>query len=384
MRHRAESDSKGLIVRPVEGRKDLDLFISLPWKLYRDDPNWVPPLKLERRLFLSRSSPYFKHAEAMFWLAFRGRRVVGRISAQVDRLFLDRYGEETGFWGMLEAEDDEELFASLLDTAAGWLKGRGMKKMRGPFNLSINQECGLLIKGFHHPPAMMMGHARPYYQHRVEALGHEKARDLLAYQILKSEDAVERIQAILGTGRGNFSSRALDRSRLEEELHTIFAIFNDAWSHNWGFVPFTRDEYLELGKSMSHLARPEFIRIAEVDGEPAGFIAVLPDLNEIIRDLDGRLFPLGWAKLLWRLKFHDFEGGRVLLMGVLRKYQDSLAGAAISLGLIRDVMNRLLESSIHRLELSWILEDNLAMRRIIEALGAEPYKIYRIYEKEIL
>lgn len=373
--------SSPVVVRRIEGGRDMRRFISMPWSIYRDDPCWVPPVRLERKMHLSSSNPYFKHAAVRYWLAFRGERPVGRISAQVDRLYLERYGRNVGFWGMLEAEDDPEVFSALLDRAAGWLRAQGMEKMQGPFNLSINQECGLLIKGFQYPPVLMMGHARPYYSSRIESLGHEKARDLLAYLIRRSQDTVKRIEGLLGTRRDRLATRPLDRGRLEAELDAMFSIFNDAWSENWGFVPFTRDEYLDLGKGLSRLARPELIRMAELDGRPAGFIAVLPDLNEIIRDLDGRLLPFGWAKLLWRIKFHRFKGARVLLMGVLRRYQDSLAGAGISLSLIRDVMAELLKLGIDRVELSWILEDNMAMRRIIEALGAEPYKIYRIYEK---
>lgn len=376
-------DYEGLCIKRAESRIDLGTFIRVPWHIYRNDLNWVPPLFQERRMHLSRKNPYFSHADCRFWIALDKERAVGRISAQVDRLYLDRYGDATGFWGMLEAEDDIEIFQALFNRAGEWLQKQGMKRALGPFNLSINQECGLLVKGFDSPPSMMMGHAPPYYAERLKQLGYRKAKDLIAYSIRKDPDIIKRIQGLLGSRKDEFQTRPLRKSQLERELDIMFGIFNDAWSGNWGFVPFTRAEYLDVGKSMGLLADARLIRIAESKGEPAGFIAALPNLNEIIGDLDGRLFPLGWLKLLWRIKFHKFKSGRILLMGVLKKHQDGLTGASISLSLIRDVINEILGSAISELELSWILEDNIPMRRIIEALGGEAYKIYRIYEKEI-
>lgn len=377
------NDFSGIIVKKVESRADMSVFIRLPWHIYRTDACWVPPLTVERKMHFSPGNPYFRHAECCFWMAFRHGRPVGRISAQVDRLYLRRYRDDTGFWGVLEAEDDPAIFHALMNTAGAWLQEHGMKRALGPFNLSINQECGLLVKGFETPPSMMMGHAPRYYSRHIEELGYRKAMDLIAYSIRKEPRILERMRRILGRRNGDFRTRPLRKRDFQQELDTMFAIFNDAWSENWGFVPFTREEYMETGRLLRFFADPGLIRIAEVNGEPAGFIVVLPNLNEIIQDLDGRLFPLGWLKLLAGLKFHRFRTARVLLMGVLKKYQDSLTGAALSLGLIRDVMNEVMHTSITELELSWILEDNLPMRRIIEALGAEPYKIYRIYEKDL-
>ncbi len=377
------AESQRLHIKRVRGKKDMEAFIRLPWSIYSKDPNWVPPVMQETRMRLSPKNPYFRHADARFWIAFRQNRVVGRISAQIDRLHLGRYADSTGFWGMLEAEDSREIFSALLETAEGWLCSRGMKRARGPYNLSVNQECGLLVKGFEFPPSMMMGHASSYYAQRLEELGYVKAKDLIAYSIDKAPDTIRRIEKILGRQRDQFQTRPLNKKNLSAELDTMFSIFNDAWSENWGYLPFTRQEYMDTGKSMSLLAKPDFIRIAEIQGKPAGFIVLLPNLNEITRDLNGRLLPLGWIKLLWRIRFHRFQSGRILLMGVLKKYQESLAGAAVSLCLIKDVMKEVLKTDINQIELSWILEDNMAMRRIIEALGAKPYKIYRIYEKTL-
>jgi len=370
-------------VQIVQSRKDLKNFLTIPWTIYQHDTRWVPPLMIERRLQLSKTNPYFRHAEACFWIAYKKGIPVGRISAQIDNLYLARHNNKSGFWGMLESVDDLEVFDALFKTAGLWLKAKGMERMLGPFNLSINQECGLLIKGFEYPPFFMMPHNFPYYAENLETLGHKKAKDLLAYFIKKDKDTVERISKILSRRFDKLQTRALDKKHLERELKSIFFIFNDAWSENWGFVPFTQDEYMHLGKSMSYIASPNLIRIAEIEGKPVGFIVLLPNLNEIIKDMDGRLFPLNWMKLLWRIRFHHFTSGRILLMGVLKKHTNSLLGAAISLALIRDVMKEVLGTSMTNIELSWILEDNLAMRNIIEGLGAKAYKTYRIFEKTI-
>ncbi len=374
---------KTLEIKPVKNQRELIEFIKVPWAIYKNDPRWVPPIIFERKLQLSSTNPYFEHATASYWTAFYKGEPVGRISAQIDDLYLERHDSATGFWGMLEATDDEDVFKALFDAVQGWLSDKGMKRMLGPFNLSINQECGLLVKGFQEPPSFMMGHNPPYYESQLKGLGHEKAVDLFAYYIQKTEDTLIKIRNILGTRRGAVSTRPLNLSKLEPELDSIFSIFNDAWSQNWGFIPFTRAEYMHLGKSMSKIASPNLIRIATVNGEDAGFIVLLPNLNEIIKDMNGRLLPFNWIKLLWRIKHHKFTTGRVPLMGVLRKYQDSLIGAAISLSLIRDVLTETLKTSIRGVELSWILEENLAMRRIIEGLGASHYKTYRIFQKDI-
>lgn len=373
-----------IFIKKLHTSRDLSRFIRVPWLIYEKDPNWIAPLMLERRLHLSKkSNAFFKHAYASYWIACRGDEVIGRISAQVDLLFLDTHQSKIGFWGMLEAINDERVFRALFDTASNWLKAQGMTGMAGPFNLSINQECGLLIKGYEHPPFFMMGHNPPYYLEQIERLGHRKAKDLIAYLIDKKDQTLDKIKAVLGKGESKIFTRPLDKKNLESELDSIFSIFNNAWSENWGFVPFTRYEYLELGKAMSHVANPKLIRIAILNGEAAGFIVLLPNLNEILKDMNGKLFPINWLKLLWRLRFHSFNSGRVVLMGVLKKYQGRLTGAAISLSLIRDVMNEIKSSQMKQVELSWILEDNIAMRRIIEALGARPYKTYRIFEKVI-
>ena len=367
---------------PVRDRKTLNQFIRVPWRIYRDDPAWIPPLILERRLHLADSNPYFKHAECRFWLALKDGVPAGRISAQIDALHLERYRDDTGFWGMIEGENSGELFKLLLETAENWLKTRGIKRAMGPFNLSINQECGLLTKGFDTPPSMMMGHAMPWYERHITDIGYEKCMDLLAYTISSQDELPPVARMLLKKSRDELQSRPVNMSRLEDELDIMFSIFNDAWSENWGFIPFTRPEYIDMGKSLKFLARKELIRIVEIDGKPAAFIVVLPNLNEIIRDLDGRLLPLGWARIIYRLKVKSPETGRILLMGVRKKYRDTLAGAAAVYALFSDINQAVRQLGMKQLELSWILENNTIMRRIIEALGAEHYKTYRIFSRD--
>ena len=369
-------------VIPVKSRKEQKAFCLLPWKIYRHDPHWVPPLLLERKLLLSRRHPYFKHAEAAFFLALRQGEPVGRISVQIDRLFLARYGLK-GHWGLLEAVEDLRVFKALFETVETWLKDRGIRSLLGPFNLSINQECGLLVKGFDSPPSFLMGHAPPYYSEMLEALGHEKARDLLAYLMQRDSKTLARVKSLIPRSSTTVKTRAIDKKNLSQELDRIFAIFNEAWSKNWGFVPFTRAEYLYLGTLLRYLVPAELVRLAEIEDQPVAFIAVLPNFNEILAPLQGRLFPTGWAKLLWKLKFSPPRSARVVLMGIKRKYQLSMQGPLLIIKLIDDIRRVLLDMGVQALEISWILEDNLRMKRLAEALAGKPYKIYRIYTKEL-
>ncbi len=380
------SASSTLQIKPFTNLRKSRLlsdFIRLPYSVYRDDPTWIPPLELERRIHLSPENPYFRHAECKFWVAYRKGRPVGRISAQIDELYIHRYGENTGFFGMLEAEKNHETVGMLLETAEGWLKDMEMTRVMGPFNLSINQECGLLVEGFDTPPSMMMPHTKPWYPQAVEACGYEKEKDLLAYTIDADQDQPPAITRILEKTATGMRTRGIDRSQLTSEMDRIFGIFNDAWSENWGFVPFTREEYLEIGQTMRFIADSRLVRIAEIEDEPAAFIVVLPNINEAICDLNGRLLPFGWLKLLWRLKVRHPSTGRVLLMGVIRKYRDTLTGAALAYSLFSDISIAVRELGMKSLELSWILEDNTIMRRIIESLGGREYKRYRIYGKRL-
>ena len=372
-----------LSILPVRNKKDLERFIRVPWPIYAGDRYWIPPLFFERKEHLSAKNPYFRHAEWQAWVAFRKGEPVGRISAQVDQLHPERFWDETGFFGFLEANDDPDTFRLLLETACDWLRERGMKRVRGPFNFSINDECGLLVEGFDTPPSVMMGHARPYYADRLEALGYSKARDLLAYWVNPGFDAPRVMSKLLAKKSARISVSPLRRSHLKEDLVILRDLFNDAWANNWGFAPFTREEFDELGRTLVHIVDEDYIQIAAVDGKPAAMIVALPNLNEAARDLNGRLLPLGWLKLLWRLKRHKLRSGRVTLMGVRQEYQNSTLGMALAYAVIDAVRHPLTANGIEEVEMSWILEDNTNMRHILESIGGEVYKRYRIYQKEI-
>jgi len=375
--------SSPLNIVKVDNRATVNEFIRLLWPLYKDDPAWVPPLILERRMQLSPKNPYFEHAAYSSWVAYRDGKPVGRISAQVDQLHLERYQDATGFFGMLESEDNSETFKTLLTTAESWLHEKGMQRVAGPYNLSINQELGLLVEGFDTPPYYMMGHARPYYAEHMEENGFIREKDLLAYILNPAFEHPRSMQAIMARAKKRVQTRFLRKSEFKEELKIIRGIFNDAWSQNWGFVPWTNAEFEHLGKDLKMVVDEDLLVIASVDGEPAAFIVGLPNINEAIRDLNGRLLPFGWLKLLWRLKMKRTETARVPLMGVSCQYHDTMLGAALAFSVIADLQQGLIKRGMRELELSWILEDNKGMRNIIEAISGQVYKTYRIYSKEL-
>jgi hypothetical protein len=377
-------NSGPLRVVAVEGRRELRQFIRLPWSIYEDDPVWVPPLLLERSEHLSKRNPFFEHAKCKFWLAYRGERPVGRISAQVDQLHLQRYGDSTGFFGFLEAEDNPETFQVLMDTAEKWLSSQGMRRVLGPFNLSINQECGLLVEGFDTSPMVMMGHACPYYSARVEENGYRKEKDLLAYCVDVDFELTKSMRAVIKRAARRVSIRSLRRKHYSEELEILQDIFEDAWSENWGFVPFTKAEFRHLGQNLKYLVHDEYVQIAEVDGSPDAMIIGVPNVNEVIKDLNGRLLPFGWLKLLWRLKVARPKTARVPLMGVRKCHHNSLLGAALAVMVVERVRRLGVKYGAKEVELSWILEDNRGMRNILESIGGVVYKRYRIFGKDLI
>jgi hypothetical protein len=373
-------------VRPVAGKADLKAFLDLPFGLYRKDPNWVAPLYLERYEHLDpKKNPYFRHADVALFIASRDGQPVGRISAQVCRLRSERYADGVGQFGFLEAQDDPAVFAALVGAASSWLRDRGMSRIQGPFNFSINDEMGLLIEGFDTPPSMMMGHALPYYAPRLEALGFAKAKDVIAYDFQDPGDLPRVLKLAYQRALANpdIKVRPLDKKQLMRELGIIVAIANDAWSDNWGFVPWTEEEMTALGNNLKMLVTGDYIAITEYKGEPAAMAVSLPNINDWIEGLDGRLLPFGWAKLAWNLLARPPRSVRLPLMGVKKAYHSSSLGGILGMAALARVRGYHVSRGTMRGELSWILEDNMPMRRMIETFGGRAYKTYRIYEKAI-
>jgi hypothetical protein len=382
--NKIETNLTELRISLVSSKKDLDFFIKLPESIFADDPCWVTPLMLERRMFFSdKHNPYFQHAKWQAWLAWRGDQIVGRISAQVDSLHLERYNDATGFFGFLDAEDNQNTFDALISTAEKWLKDQKIRKVRGPFNLSINEEMGLLVEGFDTPPVFMMGHAKPYYQQRIENYGYVKVVDTFAYMIAPDFKVPRVMTRLLSKNQDRINVRPINKKKYNEEIAIMREIFNDAWSENWGFLPFTVAEFDELGKNLKFLIDSEFIQIAEVDNEPAAFIVTVPNLNEVIKDLNGKLFPTGLIKLLWRLKVKYPKSARVPLLGVKKKWQNTRLGPLLTFLMVDVERQQMVARGVTDIELSWILEDNTGMRGIIRSIGGREYKRYRIYEKNI-
>lgn len=371
-------------VTPVSGGRDLDAFVKLPFRLYRDDPNWVPPLLYrEKQRFDPGKNKFLEHADHQLFLARRNGDVVGRISAQVDHEHNRFHEERTGFFGFFESEDDAETAAALFREAEVWLSERGMEAARGPLSFSINQEVGLLVEGFDKPPMIMMNHARPYYGRLIEGAGFAKAKDLYAWRYdtetvpPKARPAVEELR-----NRPDIRIRNGDKSRFSDEIATILDVYNSAWSDNWGFVPVTDAEARRLGEEMLTIADTNLVIIVEIEGKPAGVVLAAPNINEAIHDLNGRLFPFGWLKLLWRIKVRGFKTGRLMILGVKKEYR-TRKYLALAYLLCDEVYRGARRSGVTWAEFSWTLEDNNAVNTIIKNVGCHVYKTYRLYEKAL-
>ena len=378
--------SAPLTIRPVEDAADRKAFVDLAYELNKDDPHWVPPLKTEvHGLIDKRTNPWFEHAEARFFLAERGGKPVGRISAQVDEEVIEHIGPGIGQWGMFEAADGE-VAAELIARAEDFLRGRRMKVSQGPYSLSIWDEPGLLVKGFDHSPTVMMGHNSPRYQAWVEAAGYTMVKELYTYDLDVTKGFPPIVQRIVASGERNprIRIRRVDKKRFEEEATLILGILNDAWSDNWGFIPLSDEEIAYAGKKLKPIVYEDLIRVAEVDGEPVAFMMTLPDLYELTRDLDGRLFPFGWAKLLWRLRKPKVRTMRVPLMGVVKRLQATRLASQLAFMMIEYIRrDATRDFGTERGEIGWILDDNLPMRSIAEAIESSINRVYRIYEKPL-
>ena len=380
-----------LSIRPIDSKADRKRFVALPFRLYKDDPNWVPPLKGEALgLITPDKNGWFSHAKAQLFLAERGGAVVGRISAHIDTLALEMnpakgFGPGCGQFGLLDAEDAATAQA-LIDAAEGWLRGQGMTRVLGPISMSIWEEPGLLTAGFDHPPTIMMGHAKPEYEGWIEAAGYHRVKELLTYELDITKDFPPLLQRIIASGEKNprIVIREVDKTQFDKEAAIILAILNDAWSDNWGFVPLTPPEIADVGVKLKPIVFNDLIRIAELDGRPVAFMITLPDLNEAIMPLKGNLLPFGWAKLLLWLRKPRVRTMRVPLMGVLKELQSSRLASQLAFMMIEYIKRASVANyGATRGEIGWILEDNQGMNSIAEAIGCDVNKRYWIYEKTL-
>lgn len=381
--------SQQIEIAPVAGKKDLGAFIDLAYRLNEADQNWVPPLRSEvKELLTPGKNPFHDHARVQYFLARRGGEVVGRISAHIDELALKQPPEQgmgpgTGNWGLFEATD-EEVAHALIARAEEWLRGEGMTRVLAPISMSIWEEPGLLVKGHDHPPTVMMGHDSPAYQSWIESAGYAPARHLLTYELDITKDFPPIVQRIVAAGRKNprITVRPVEIKHFDREAAIVIDILNDAWSGNWGFVPFTRKEAEYGGKKMTPLIREDLNMIAELDGEPVAFMLTWSNANEPIKAIGGKLLPFGWLKMLRWLRNPQCETMRVPLMGVKKRFQNSRLASQLAFMMIDSIRRNAVRSyGATRGEIGWILDDNNGMVAIADAIGSTVNRDYIIYHK---
>jgi len=368
-------------IKVIENKRDLDKFIRLPWQIYKNDPNWVPPLISEVKSILDpQKNPFWEHARQILFLAIKEGKVVGRVAGIIDRNHIAFHKEKVGFFGFFEAFDDYEIAELLLSEVREWLRVNGMKAMRGPLNPCQNEECGLLVKGFHSPPMLLMTYNPPYYERLLERFGLRKAKDLYAYYAPVFPEPPEILETTAEYARKRHPEakiRPVDLKRVEEEKKKIKKIYNAAWEKNWGFVPMTEKEFSALVERLKPLVVPELALFVEIRGEPVGFILGIPDYNQALRKMNGRLFPFGWLKLIYYSR--RIRTLRLVIMGVLKDYRLSGLEAL----LYRQGNRNAYELGYQGVEFSWVLEDNILTRRAAENYGGKVYKTYRIFELRI-
>lgn len=381
-----------IIVVPVATKAERRTFVDLGYRLNAGDPNWVPPLHIEAmELVTPGKNPFFEHATVQHFLARRGSEVVGRISAHIDHLAIAMSPEQgmgpgVGNWGMLEATD-EAVAHTLIRTAEDWLRGHGMTRVLAPLSMSIWEEPGQLVCGFDHPPTVMMGHQGERYRDWiVSAGGYEPAKTLHTYELDITREFPPLIQRIIQSGEKNarIRIRNVDKQRFDQEARLILDILNDAWSDNWGFVPFSEAEIKYAGKKFKPIVHEDLIMVAEYDGEPVAFMMTVPDLNEVIKPMGGKLFPFNWIKLLAWLRKPRPRTMRVPLMGVRKKLQSSRMASQLAFMMIETIRrNAVTRYSSTRGEIGWILEDNQGMVAIADAIDSRINKSYVIYGKAL-
>ena len=370
-----------VVVRPVETRAQQKRFVNLPWRIYRDDPCWMPPLIMSQEELLGfRPCPFYEKSKSRSFLATRGGTDVGRITAIVNAGHIERYNEQRGFFGFFECDDDPAAAKALFDAAKDWLHAQGMRTIRGPANPSLNYECGLLIEGFDTPPFFMMTHNKPYYARLIEANGFGKIEDLYAFwgklSMLSSLDSKLGVMVEGVKERFGVKVRPLDRSRFDEEVRMFLHIYNSSLGGTWGFVPLSPAEVKHMAASLKHLIVPELALVAEVDGKPIGSVFCLLDYNPRIKAINGRLFPFGFLKLLWNKK--AIKRMRAISTNVIPEYQ----AWGVGLVLMAALVPQLYAWGMDEVEFSWVLESNHLSKRTLERGGAKVSKKYRIYQDD--
>jgi len=371
-------------IRPVElgNRRQLKTFIKFPWRIYRHDPNWVPPLILDQlQFFTPGKNPYFSHSTAQLFMAFRGDEPVGRISAHENNQHIQVHKDRTGFFGFFECIDDQAVANALFDVASTWLWERGLKTMRGPVSFSVNHEVGLLLDAFDEPPLIRMTYNPPYYAGLIEGYGLQKIQDLFAYVMFESEEIPERLRAIsdLVLEDPRLVVRTVDVRDFKNEMARIKTIYAEAWSENWGAVPLTDEEFDRIVGEFRLIYDRDLFFIAEYDGEPAGMSLVLPDMNQVLKRAGGRLFPWGLLKMLWYRR--KIDAWRMPVLGVRQEHR--LRGIeVVFVCRTYDVAKK--KTTYRKGEMSWVLESNTAANAVLKRLGARRSKTYRIYEKPLV
>jgi hypothetical protein len=371
-------------VREVRIGGKLKSFLNVVDEIYRDDPCYVRPLDMDIKERLSKKNPFFEHGEGVALTAHRRGRCVGRCTAQIDREHLTRYQDACGFFGFIDTVDDEQVARALLDHAAAWLRERRMKRMRGPMSLSVNEEIGLLVDGFDTPPYFMMQHHRAYQGALVEAAGLHKVKDLFAwkYQVGNLPDRAVKAHASV-EAMAEVKARPVDLKHIERDVRIVMDVYNDAWSDNWGFVPLTEKELAKMASDMKLILIPDLTQIIEIDGEPIAVALALPNLNEMIGDLRGKLLPFGAIKLLYRLKLRGPTSARLIILGIRKKLRQVRRYAALSTFMYVEMHKAGERLHIPHGELSWTLEDNAPVNVGIRFMGGKHYKTYRLYEREL-
>ncbi|MHB8882457.1 MAG: acyl-CoA N-acyltransferase [Thermodesulfovibrionales bacterium] len=376
------SEMAGIEIITVEGGSDLRDFIDLPWRIYAEYSNWVPPLKHEvRRLLAPRKHPFWEFSERVLFLARRGPETVGRIAGIIDRNYNEVHNEKAGVWGFFECSDDPEAAAALLSAVEEWVRQKGMTFLRGPLSPSMNYETGLLIEGFNYPPAVGMTYNPPYYLGLIEACGYTKERDLLAFLLDGGEyrlpDWMERLAERTAQKKG-VRIRHVDPKKMDAEFDLIREIYNDSWSGNWGFVPLTPNEMRDIQKSVKPFADPGLVFFIYYNDEPAAVCVIFPDVNPLLKCLNGRITPLGLLRAL--ISWRKIRGLRLLMFGIREKYRQ-LGLPMLAFHHIYKIARE--QKKYQNLEMGWTLEDNESINALIEETGAKRYKKYRIFRKSL-